>query len=72
MPASVLTPARRADLLMRLLERLFERDWTEMDVILTSFGLDGLDLDSNPDCATAHSQCRLSLQADSANTGSVT
>jgi hypothetical protein len=68
MAAAVLTPAKRADLLLRLLARLFEMDWNDIDVILTSFGLDGLDLDGNPDYATAHSQCRSSLQAADANT----
>ncbi len=63
MAAAVLTPAKRADLLIRLLARLFERDWADIDIILTTFGLDGLDLEGNPDYATAHSQCRSSLQA---------
>ncbi len=68
MAASVVTPARRADLIIRLLARLFEKDWTDIDVILTSFELDGLDLESNLDYATAHSQCRSSLQAADAST----
>lgn len=68
MAAPVLTPAKRADLLIRLLARLFQRDWNDIDVILTSFGLDRLDLDGNPDYATAHSQCRSSLQAADSGT----
>ena len=47
---------------------LFERDWTDIDVILTSFNLGGLALEDNPDYATAHAQCRASLQAADSST----
>jgi hypothetical protein len=62
--AGVKIPAsQRADLVIRLLDSLFERNWTDIDVILTSFGLPVLDLEDNPDYGTVHAQCRSSIQA---------
>lgn len=61
-----LSAPQRAELIIRLLSTLFDRDWNEIDVILTSFNLDGLDLEDNPAFGVVHAQCRSSLQgADS-------
>ena len=63
-----LSPSQRATLVIRLLDALFERNWTEIDVILTSFGLTGLDLEYNPDYGIVHAQCRSSIQATDGKT----
>lgn len=63
MQAEFLTQAQRADLRTQIVAALFERDWTDIDIILTSFDLDGLGLESEPDYQTARRQCRSSLQA---------
>lgn len=63
MADSTLSAPQRAESIIRLLSSLFDREWTDIDIILTSFQLQGLNLEDYPDYATVYAQCRASLQA---------
>jgi hypothetical protein len=66
MPDSSLTYPQRAELIIRLMKSLFEREWDVIDVILTSFDLRGLSLEDGTPYGEVSAQCRASLQnADS-------
>lgn len=68
MPDSTLTSPQRAELIIRLLESLFERPWDVIDVILTSFNLTGLVLEDGTPYGEVAAQCRTSLQAADSST----
>lgn len=66
MPDPGLTPPQRAELIIRMLQSLLDRTWTEIDVILVSFGFAGLGLDETTDYPAVEARCRAALQgADS-------
>lgn len=63
-----LSGSQRADITVRLLGALFQRDWTDIDAILTAFKLPGLDLEEPTDYPIVHAECRASLAGASDTT----
>jgi len=68
MPDARLPPAERADLILRLMDSLMGRVWSDIDVILVSFGLPSLQLDEDADRRIVEARCRAALQSADAST----
>ncbi len=58
-----LSRSERANLVLRILESLFLRPWSDIDAILTAFGLQGVVFDEASTPAAVQEECRASLRS---------